>query len=130
MAKRSSDKIRASLERQLKELLESSGCEVFTPASFTLRANETEIVAGLRALDIAGLMREFDVLVCPWRHVISEGLRGTVQQYVNARCPRPDCPSRTAEEEEYETWVFPRFQITEAGKQLLAIDQKKSPSLH
>ncbi|WNZ59892.1 hypothetical protein QEG98_28220 [Myxococcus sp. MxC21-1] len=124
-----------SIEARIAELYREHGRLVVVPGFFVAEklGSDAEVMDALRHLDEAGNLREYDVLTCPYRHVVAEGSPATVRQYVLHRCMRRDCPTNEdgadEEDEEYMNFVFPRFQITSLWKSRLdEAPQKKSPS--
>lgn len=120
------------IAKRIEDLYRESGAVVFAPGLFVVEqmGAEDEVLEALRSLDHEGQLREYDVLTCPYRHVLAEGRPGTVTKYIHHHCKIPTCPTNASPEgddDEYENVVFPRFFITSTWRRLLdSDDQKKS----
>ncbi|MFB1482256.1 hypothetical protein [Corallococcus sp. RDP092CA] len=135
MGTRTPEAIRMSIATIIEDTYRESGCAVFTPGLFVDQelGSDEEVLEALRALDEEGRLREFDVLTCPYRHVLAEGRPGSVTPYLNHHCEYIDCPTNEIgaadDDDEYENIIFPRFLITSIWQSQIAGEdtQKKTP---
>lgn len=124
------------IAKRIEDLYRESGCVVFAPGLFVSEqmGADDEVLEALRSLGDEGQLREYDILTCPYRHVLAEGRPGTVVKYMNHHCQVTTCPTNASDaddDDEYENFVFPRFIITSTWRGLLdSEDQKKSPLDH